>query len=87
MLSPERCAQLSIQFRAEARSTHEAYSLGRRTAESGLPPSLLMEQVSKSYVSGYRDWYTDMRPELCIRDLTQLWEADNAQQLTMFDTI
>ena len=87
MLTPERCAQLTIQFRAEARSTHEAYSLGRRTAGAGLPPSLLMEQVSKSYVSGYRDWYTDMRPELCHRDLTQLWEADNAQQLTMFDPI
>jgi len=87
MLTPERCAQLTIQFRAEARSTHEAYSLGRRTAESGLPPSLLMCQVSKSYVAGYRDWYTDHRPELCHRDLTQLWEADNAQQLTMFDPI
>jgi len=84
MLSPERCAQLSIQFRAEARSTHEAYRLGWRTAESGLPPSLLMCQVSKSYVAGYRDWYTDMRPELCIRDLTQLYEAANASQLDFF---
>jgi len=84
MLSPERCAQLTIQFRAEARSTHEAYGLGRRTAESGLPPSLLMCQVSKSYVSGYRDWYTDMRPDLLIRDLTQLYEAANASQLDFF---
>ena len=84
MLTPERCAQLSIQFRAEARSNHEAYSLGRRTAGAGLPPSLLMEQVSKSYVSGYRDWYTDMRPELIIRDLTQLYEAANASQLDFF---
>jgi len=84
MLSPERCAQLSIQFRAEARSTHEAYRLGWRTAESGLPPSLLMCQVSKSYSAGYRDWYTDMRPELCIRDLTQLYEAANASQLDFF---
>ena len=84
MLSPERCAQLTIQFRAEARSTHEAYRLGWRTAESGLPPSLLMCQVSKSYSSGYRDWYTDMRPDLCIRDLTQLYEAANASQLDFF---
>ena len=84
MLSPERCAQLTIQFRAEARSTHEAYRLGRRTAESGLPPSLLMVQVSKSYSSGYRDWYTDMRPDLLIRDLTQLYEAANASQLDFF---
>ena len=84
MLSPERCAQLTIQFRAEARSCHEAYTQGRRTAESGLPPNLLMVQVSKSYSSGYRDWYTDMRPELCVRDLTQLYEAANASQLDFF---
>ena len=84
MLTPQRCAQLTIQFRAEARSTHEAYSLGRRTAESGLPPSLLMCQVSKSYSSGYRDWYTVMRPDLLIRDLTQLYEAANGLQLDFF---
>ncbi len=76
---------LNVAIAAEIRSREAAYSLGRRTAESGLPPSPFLVQSSSSYTAGYRDWYVTNGQDWDVADLEALHARAEQKQLSLFN--